>query len=341
MFSQSVAPHTLATPKPTTFQHYFVQDRSANHDPDIKVALANFTTSPRETQIRGHKRYWHWDGATGFDIEASAKERDHEKQLTRIRPLNAGVRFTFRIRFENLRPEELGALWWALALPGEAGETHRHKLGMGKSLGMGSVAITPHLYLTKREQRYSHLFGGDTWDEATSAAEAQPYLAAFEKYTLTALGLEKEIARLSQVERIRMLLAMLRWPGPDRSLTRYMQIEHPELDNEFKERPVLPDPLAVRQQSQALKPAPVAPEAPTRVEVEAPAGYQLGKVRAYGLGPIKDFGFIQPREGSQLIFVHKNHLAPNTGELAADDSVRFRVIEGLKGLEARDVEVIE
>ncbi|MEZ4644806.1 MAG: hypothetical protein R3E31_19090 [Chloroflexota bacterium] len=49
-----------------------------------------------------------------------------------------------------------------------------------------------------------------------------------------------------------MLLAMLAWPGPDPEQTRYMEIERADPSakhgkrNEYKERPVLPDPLKVK-----------------------------------------------------------------------------------------------
>jgi hypothetical protein len=48
-----------------------------------------------------------------------------------------------------------------------------------------------------------------------------------------------------------MLLRMLEWPGPDKELTRYMEIERQDPKarrgkvNEYKDRPVLPDPLQV------------------------------------------------------------------------------------------------
>jgi len=49
--------HTLGTPKPTTFQHYLVQDRRYRHDPNNAVNLAHYGTTPDETAIRGHKLY--------------------------------------------------------------------------------------------------------------------------------------------------------------------------------------------------------------------------------------------------------------------------------------------
>lgn len=60
-----------------------------------------------------------------------------DKQHTLIRPVREGVSFKGRIRFENLSQMELGALLTALRL--QAGM--RHRLGMGKPLGMGQIEV--------------------------------------------------------------------------------------------------------------------------------------------------------------------------------------------------------
>ncbi|MGC8779807.1 MAG: TIGR03986 family type III CRISPR-associated RAMP protein [Anaerolineae bacterium] len=238
--------HVLSGPKVTTFQHYLVQDRNAGHDPDRKETLAHYGSSPSTTQIRGHKLYWH-RGASP-DIEATPKEQEHESQLTRIIPIKPGVRFKFAVHFENLRPEELGALWWALTLPGEAGKEYRHKLGMGKPLGMGAVKITPRLFLSERrsrEGRYGKLFAGNGWHIAERSGDGASYGQQFERYVLDAMG-PSDATRLTQSERIRLLLTMLEWrEGADVWLkaTSYMEVEAgPDKINEYKERPVLPDP---------------------------------------------------------------------------------------------------
>ncbi|MGH2542518.1 MAG: TIGR03986 family type III CRISPR-associated RAMP protein, partial [Ardenticatenaceae bacterium] len=253
--NQTITPRILGQPKPTTFQHYLVQAHGRGHTPDNKSTLAHYgTPTPDETVIRGHKLYWH-KGAEP-DIKATAKElerkpdsseRKRESQLTSITPLRPGVHFRFRIAFENLRDEELGALLWTLALPGEPGKAYYHKLGMGKPLGMGAVKVTPHLYTTDREARYQHLFAGEGWAEAVREADIQPFIECFDQFVRDQIG--SGTARLADEERIQMLLAMLEWrEGTNswRDLTRYMEIEYgPRKLNEYKERPVLPDPLAV------------------------------------------------------------------------------------------------
>ncbi|MBU1659930.1 MAG: TIGR03986 family CRISPR-associated RAMP protein [Chloroflexi bacterium] len=240
-----ITPHVHSGPKPTTFQHYLEQDKDDGHNPDLKETLAHYGTPATETQIRGHKLYW-FKGATP-DIEATTNEREHEKQLTRIVPLKPGVRFKFKIHFENLREEELGALLWVLTLPGEVGVEYRHRLGMGKHFGMGGVKITPRLYLTDRQQRYLGLFQNNVWDEAISTAETDKYIQAFEKFVLDGIGSTR--ASLHALNRIQEFLTMVEWREGDPKwldATRYMEIER-GLDkiNEYKERPVLPTPRGV------------------------------------------------------------------------------------------------
>lgn len=245
--NQPITPAILGSPKPTTFQHYLTQQ-----EPDNKQRLDHYASPPpHEAVIRGHKLYWHRGTAGLGDLaEKDSVDWSTDTQHTQIKPVKAGVSFRCQIYFENLSRAELGALLWVLTLPGETGKQYRHKLGMGKPLGMGSVKITPTLYLSNRQDRYSRLFEGDTWRQAEkSEPDLQPFIDAFEKYVLA--GMEEKESRgvesLKQVERIEMFLKMLEWPGPDRQLTTYMQIEDPV--NEYKERPVLPDPLNIEQTS--------------------------------------------------------------------------------------------
>jgi len=334
-----ITPHTLSGPKPTTFQHYLAQDKQAKHDPDEKSTLAHYGTSTQETQIRGHKWFWHKGAAP--DIEATEKERAHEKQLTRIMPVKPGVRFTFKIRFENLREEELGALLWALSLPGESGKVYRHKLGMGKPLGMGAVALTSQLLLTDRMMRYSTLFGKNGWEQAGQPSSVGNYVSAFEKYVLSETGLAVSHNLLSEVERIKTLLALLSWPGPEPDITRYMEIEHERLGNEYKERPVLPDAFSIANGEVYQGRQPVPEQAPRQVSRQSPAGYQEGVVKVYGLGPNKDYGFIQPDKGGRDVYVRKSFLAKGVSTLHDGDRVRFKVVQGPKGLQAQDVQVVK
>jgi CRISPR-associated protein (TIGR03986 family) len=239
----SITPQILSTPKPTTFQHYLVQDRDQGHDPDKKKLLAHYgTPTPGETVIRGHKLYWHKDGDLSEADFTDPGADPHSTQHTLMKPVDKGTRFHFRVYFENLRNYELGALLWVLTLPGPDGP-YRHKLGMGKPLGLGSVHIEDvNLQLSDRRKRYSQLFGETGEDWHLPLIENPPsqsdLIRTFEEFVMEKLDKDMN-QRLSDLPRIRSLLTMLKWPGPSRDETEYMELE------EFKERKVLPSPEGV------------------------------------------------------------------------------------------------
>ena len=57
----------------------------------------------------------------------------------------------FHVDFDNLDDTELGLLLYAL----RPKDTFRHKLGLGKRLGLGSVRIDPlAVFYVDRQQRY-------------------------------------------------------------------------------------------------------------------------------------------------------------------------------------------
>lgn len=255
--SEPIVPQILASPKPTAFQHYLTQRQPdtmptghTNKDgsPKMAVRLDHYASSPKQTTIRGHKLYWH-KGRIGLkDLEESGKKNvdwNSDTQHTRIQPVTEGAKFRFRIYFESLREYELGALLWVLNLSAEAASPYRLSLGMGKPLGMGAIRITPSLWITDRKNRYERLFDGRQWRESACAEDMQSLISVFERVILEKVASGKK--KLAEIDRIKMLLEMLKWPGPDRSLTRYMQIQHSYLGNEYKERPVLPDPLHIEE----------------------------------------------------------------------------------------------
>lgn len=291
--AKPVVPKILGSPKPTTFQHYLTQrtpdpqaqghDRSSN--PKL-VRERNDYTDPKTSVIRGHKLYWHKGEITVADVQEAlnklrderGREKEHDTQHTQIRPVAAGVRFRWRIHFENLSKEELGALLWALRLPGEAGREYCHSIGMGKPYGMGAIKIDVDLLLEDRKQRYQQLFDGENWQEGkTTATDRIPeFVEAFDRFIRCRIGAAQHKS-LAEVERIQMLLCMLEWPGPDKALTRYMEIERQDSSitqgkiNEYKDRPVLPDPLHVDPAGRTRSSPAVRPPTAKGADLSRPA----------------------------------------------------------------------
>jgi len=236
---EPVPPKVLSSPKPTAFQHYLIQP-----EPDNPGRLCHYASPLHKTAVRGHKLYWHKGSVDLKDVVESNKEKMERlvKQYTRVMPVKPGVKFAFRIYFENLKDEELGALLWVLTLPGKKGTEYRHKLGMGKPLGMGTVKIDPLLCLTDRKSRYKRLLQNGVWYQGDIVKKSpEQLIKAFESKILSFIDpADKENSDcLANTGRIRRLLKMLEWPGPPREITGYMEL------SAFRDRRVLPDPLEI------------------------------------------------------------------------------------------------
>ncbi len=248
-FSGKTSPKILSSPKPTCFQHYLEQKDTAN----LK------TWNDKDANIRGFKLYWH--RITPDEPPEDNRVPDYswnegtikkDTQHTIINPLKPGAIFKGRIRFVNLTEVELGALLCALDL----GEGYRHKIGMGKPLGLGSIKIKPELFIIDRRERYRNLFNEDGWYTALREEKTDEFIVKFKKYVTDALG-EKDY---DTMERIKTLMAMLEWKEDKiRSKewlekTRYMFIgcEKDKYDcigkekNEYRSRPILPEPTKVK-----------------------------------------------------------------------------------------------
>ncbi len=273
----TITPQILATPKPTTFQHYLVQK---SHE---KKSLKHYASQPnQDTVIRGHKLYWHKGNVNINRIETKATEaeiKDKQSQYTEIKPIQSGVSFEFTIYFENLSDVELGALLWVLTLSVEdvekvklldldSKEKYRLSLGMGKPLGMGAVMIEKYelslneRYRNEPKQRYTQLFDDNNWlsgDRPATYDEHKEFIQKFEEYVTTHISeadfpqdypdkQDYEKLKLKDVPRIKMLLTMLRWDiFPPVSRTRYMEIERDITTNDYICQPVKEDDKTVNE----------------------------------------------------------------------------------------------
>jgi CRISPR-associated protein (TIGR03986 family) len=85
-------------------------------------------------EIQGRKFYWH--GGTILNLE---KKEEISDRNIKVRPLGKGVKFEFKIYFNEITPNELKKLLWVLTIGGSS--DYGHKIGMGKPVGLGSVAV--------------------------------------------------------------------------------------------------------------------------------------------------------------------------------------------------------
>ncbi len=249
------SPKILSTPKPTAFQEYLTQD-----NPDDKEKLRHYGDSPKDTSLRGYKFYWH----KPFDPRKYWEKRPiKDKQHTIIRPLKPGSTFCGRVRFDNLSKLELGALLTTLDLP----ENMRHKIGMGKPLGMGTIRIQVELHLIDREKRYASLVddqGNLTTGELSAErnrAVAEKAKDAFAEAILRhyrekcASESSQPITGLWSIPRFQELAALLTWV-PDRDDELFDYPEDGVKSKSWKEHWVIPTPCKVMEQSRTSRKSP-------------------------------------------------------------------------------------
>ena len=140
---QSEAPVTtvLNAPKPTYYPNY-VRQLQAKDDANGTVGGKHTTYMDDSAEIRGWKRYIAAPDGKPRRPDDPPVGRDGRSNLdvaTCFRPLPAGTSFAGTVHLHNLRPQELGALVWAVTWGGD--RNLRHTLGMGKPYGFGSVTV--------------------------------------------------------------------------------------------------------------------------------------------------------------------------------------------------------
>lgn len=140
---------TLGSPKPPSPQLYFYDEKQPN------APIAKETLKPGKHLPQGRKFYLHQD-KNGKPWETKLKlgsedEKDQARLRNAVKPIKDGTTFWFHIDFDNLSEAELGLLCFAL----QPSDTFRHKLGMGKGIGLGTVHLEPQaLCLVNRQDRY-------------------------------------------------------------------------------------------------------------------------------------------------------------------------------------------
>jgi CRISPR-associated protein (TIGR03986 family) len=248
----------LGQPKPTTYQHYLVQEsdllaKSIHWDGDYQL-------NPK-ARIRGHKLYWHRPEAP----EPKADPSKVEKVGTSFRPAKKGAVFGLKIRFERLYPTELGAVLTALRLP----EGCAHRLGMAKPLGFGSFSIKVNaVRMIDRKQRYGSFF--DSQGTLTTAATVAPpeFLDSLQNSFASWYLREpnKKLADFWRDPRMAELKAILTWeiphpPAEWLNMTRYLEFGRADDYNEgrnYNEYNEIGYPSLSRPQLEKRRPLPPA-----------------------------------------------------------------------------------
>ena len=196
----------LAEPKPTSYLDYVVQndDTGNNYNDD-------------EFELRGIKQYWLRDKAE-TDVPDEKKDKEF---VSKFAPLPAETQFSGKIRFHNLKEEEVGLLIWSVSLNGGA----EMNIGKAKAFGYGriSMRITGAVCQDLEKSYDLSQLELAPWKELDTDRLVSLYKDKMREY----LGHRPE-----QEESIKVLLMMkdpLAKPSDDR--TRFMSIDNREYQN--------------------------------------------------------------------------------------------------------------
>lgn len=254
----------LLSPKPQAVQMYLVQPDGElrTYDDELGGAATNKKAPAQEagTTLRGFKLYWHHDLDRDQLTSARATEANLRKTHTVLRPVRPGVGFEGRVRFDNLTDAELGALLGALQLE----PSKRHKLGMGRPQGLGSIRLeVTSLCLTRPKSRYERFFSSAEadgeprrFDCGVERAEPRTYVEAFHRLMLQHRGVKSDGLDATVLEkkywsdpRMQDLARLLEWNNkPATDLTAYVGVDLPRanpLAKHWTARWILPGPREI------------------------------------------------------------------------------------------------
>jgi CRISPR-associated protein (TIGR03986 family) len=136
---------TLGAPKPTYYPNYITQNSVKEPATGRLSQIGGYNTlMDDDPRIRGWKFYPARQDASNLPECPLPPQCEKNKPpsfatATAFEALPAGTLFKGRMRFHNLRPEEIGALIWVLTWGGH--QNCRHRIGMAKPLGFGCARI--------------------------------------------------------------------------------------------------------------------------------------------------------------------------------------------------------
>lgn len=125
----------LGSPNPSYYPNYIEQTDLRDEN------LINYKTlMDSDATIRGYKRYPLQNQIQSHGLAENKDGKENKDIATKFKPLQKGVKFSGKLRFHNLKKEELGAILSALTFHGQNGK-YFHNIGMAKPLGYGKIEI--------------------------------------------------------------------------------------------------------------------------------------------------------------------------------------------------------
>jgi hypothetical protein len=146
--------------------------------------IGKMQLNAKDHQAQGRKYYLH-QPANGEPWKSNYAEANQDQQSS-VQPIAHGQVFYFHLDFDNLSDEELGLLLYSLC----PSDGFRHKIGMGKCVGLGSIHVSP-LALLRIDRKRRYTPGGlsgaryhEVWLANDEVVRSWPALYRLEKEAL-------------------------------------------------------------------------------------------------------------------------------------------------------------
>lgn len=192
-YQERVLLKSLLSPKlPCPMMYFKNRYNNKEHKNKSELYIHKSKLKRSRHKPQGRKMYVHSHHDNGTKPWKSLDTKNNRNLKTYVTPVRENTEFYFHVDFNNLSEWELGMLCYALRPTDE----FRHKLGMGKSIGLGRVRIDPvGLFLIDREQRYrtNDIFNASRYNNAwidqtiqlpANYANEQQAVAQTETFTL-------------------------------------------------------------------------------------------------------------------------------------------------------------
>lgn len=207
--ASAVSP-VLASPKPTSYLDYIKQ----------KNGISTYNTEGFE--LRGVKQYWLHN-----DLQ-HIEDSNNSKIASGFKPLKKGVKFSGKVRFQNLTEDELGLLLWSIRL----NDNSWMNVGKAKSYGYGAITMSDiTLSILDIEKAYSLDSNFNT--NPMKEKDITMYINLYKDHINSKLNGKK----IDEVESIKDFFIMKNSTIiPDNKDTRYMSLGDKNSDKEYQNR---------------------------------------------------------------------------------------------------------
>lgn len=200
----------LAEPKASSYRDYVKQEKDNN-----------ITYNKDGFRLRGIKQYW-------LHNKEYNEYNENKNVVSSFVPLAEGSRFSGKVRFHNLKREELGLLLWGIQLE----KNSWMNVGKAKAYGYGNVSVKiSELNIMETEKAYNP--AGKLELFPYRAESAKEYIEDYKKFISQALDIK-------DLERNGTVFTFFNMKDsnqiPDQELVRYMSIDKKEYQS--RKRPL-------------------------------------------------------------------------------------------------------